>query len=228
MSADVPTLPAMPISVLDPAARTALRRRVRRRVLRHRRPLAALFLAVAVVSGLRVVAPPAPATVPLVVAARDLPHGVVLRADDLETIRVPATVVPDGAAQRGALLGRTLAGPVRRGETLTDARIVSAPLLDGYPGLDAVPVRLADPGAVDLLRPGDRIDLIATDPSSGESSALATRAPVIAIPLPSTASDGLAAQAPSGALIVIGANPTNAHDIAGAGASMYLSAVISR
>jgi hypothetical protein len=40
--------------------------------------------------------------------------------------------------------GRTLAGPVRAGEPVTDVRLVSPSLAAGYPGRVLVPVRIAD------------------------------------------------------------------------------------
>ena len=39
-----------------------------------------------------------------------------------------------------------------------------------------------DPGAVALLRVGDRIDVLATDPESGEATVLLDGSPVLALP----------------------------------------------
>src|SRR5262249_58222812 len=81
-------------------------------------------------------------------AARDLTGGVVLTAGDVRTVRLPAEVVPAGAlAEDGSAVGRMLAGSVRRGEPLTDARVVGPGLtmLAGGPGSVAAPIRLADP-----------------------------------------------------------------------------------
>ena len=48
-----------------------------------------------------------------------------------------------------ALLGRVLAAPVRRGEPITDVRLVGPSLLGATTaGLVAVPVRIADAGRV--------------------------------------------------------------------------------
>ena len=66
-------------------------------------------------------------------------------------------------------MGRTLAAPLREGEPVTDVRVVAEGLLAGYPSLVAAPVRIADAGAVRLLRVGDRVDVVATDPANGRA-----------------------------------------------------------
>ncbi len=108
--------------------------------------------------------PPAP-TRTVLTAARDLPAGTVVARSDLARSAFLTDSVPAGSAvSAGKLLGRTTTGPVRRGEPLTDVRLVGGSLLDGYPGRVAAPVRVADPGAVALLRVGDLVDVNAADP----------------------------------------------------------------
>src|SRR5512141_1988757 len=146
-------------------------RRVRRTVLARRRPIAAVCAAVAVAAALQANAAPPPPRTLVLTAAHDLPAGVVVRAGDLartpfDPDSVPSGVLPDPAAA----LGRTTTGPVRAGEAITDARLLTTSLLRGYPGLVAAPVRIGDPAAVRLLRVGDRVDLLAADPQ-GETSA---------------------------------------------------------
>jgi len=78
---------------------------------------------------------------------------------------MPVPLVPAGAARRAAgLIGRTAAGAIRRGEALTDARVVGPGLAAGLgPGESAaVPVRVADPDSAALVRPGDRVDVLGT------------------------------------------------------------------
>ena len=203
-------------------------RRARRRLLARRRPLAALFAAVAVVAALQAHAAPAPPRTPVLTAARDLPAGVVLRADDLtragyDPVSVPSGVLPDAAAA----VGRTTTAPVRRGEPLTDVRLVARSLLAGYPGLSAVPVRIGDPGAVRLLRVGDRVDLLAADPQGEQEAVVVGRdVPVLAIPRP----DADAQAAPglgSGALVVVGLPEEGARTLAQAAVSSFVSVVLT-
>ena len=141
--------------------------RVRRRLLAHRRLLAGLLTAVAVVAGLHTLAPTAPATIAMTVAAHDLAAGDTVSADDLATTDVPPGVVPAGVVARAA--GAVLAAPVRRGEPITDARLVGPSLTTAHPGLVALPVRMPDSAMAGLLDAGDRIDLFAVAPAGDPS-----------------------------------------------------------
>jgi Flp pilus assembly protein CpaB len=99
----------------------------------------------------------------VVVAARDLSPGVTLHADDVVSARRPAAWIPDGAADTAeAIVGATLAGPCRRGEVLTDARILGSRLTGLSAGPDArvVPLHLADAAVLDLIRTGDVVDVL--------------------------------------------------------------------
>lgn len=194
----------------------AARRAVRRRVLRHRRLLAALCVGGAVLAGLRAVAPPPPATVTVLVAARDLPAGAVLDGDDLVVTAFRPGSAPDGAAARGDAVGRTLAAPLRRGEPVTDVRLVAPSLLQGYPGLVAVPVRIPDPGAVDLLRVGDRVDLLVTETDGSSAQPLADDVPVLALPRDDASPGPVGAGVVSGRLVVFGTSPELAGPVSAA------------
>ena len=216
--------------MLDPESptatgrRTRARRAVRRVVLARRRPLAAVCLALAVVAGVHAARPAPPPTVAVTVAARDLVSGTVLTAADLVVRRYPAAVAPVGTAT-GAV-GRTLAGPVRAGEPVTDVRLVSPSLAAGYPGRVLVPVRIADADVVSLVRVGDRVDVVAADPRRGQASAVAVDVPVVALPLAADDS-ATGASVLSGRLVVVAALPSDVDRIAGAAATDLLSVVIS-
>ncbi len=200
-------------------------RRLRRAVLARRRALAALSAAAAVLTGLQATSTPPQPTRTVLVAARDLPAGTVVAPADLARSAFLAGSVPDGAtgSARG-LLGRTTAGPVRRGEPLTDARLVGGSLLDGYPGRVAAPVRVADPGAVALLHVGEVVDVIAADPQGRRDAAVvASAVPVVALPeapretVPAT-----------GGLVVLAVDEETATRLAAAAVSAYLSVMITR
>ncbi len=201
-----------------PAPLTSAARRVRLAVLRRRRLLAAMLTAVAVASGLHAVAAPAPATISVPVAARDLPAGVVLSAADVRTASFAPGSAPDGVAPDA--VGRTLAAPLRRGEPLTDVRLVGASLTEGLPGLVAVPVRLPDAGMAGLLEVGDVIDLMAADPQGSEPFVVAASVPVLA--LPRTVEETAAAALP-GRLVVIGARPSDVPELADAALRFFLT-----
>jgi Flp pilus assembly protein CpaB len=177
----------------------------------------------------RTVAPAPPETEAVLVASRDLPAGAVIGGDDLELVRVPPETVPNGTVAREDAIGRTVAAPVRGGEALTDVRLVTAALLDGYPGLVAVPVRIPDAGAVGLLAVGDRVDVLAADPSGrAEAELVASSAPVIALPRDDPDAAGTALTGTlGGRLMVLGATRQTAARLAGASAWGLLTVSIS-
>ncbi|CAM3912203.1 SAF domain-containing protein [Nocardioides zeicaulis] len=199
-----------------PPARRRLRA-VRHRLGRRRRPIAAVLLAGSLLAGLRVVAPPAPATVPVLVAARDLPSGATLGRGDLTTRLFPADLAPAAASTTGA--GRVLAAPLAAGEVLTDVRVVGPGLAEIEPGRTVLPVRLPDAGMAALLAPGDVVDLVATDPGSGESRVVGHDVDVLAgaaeVPEGPTGSGG--------ALVVVGVDDDEAVAVSSAALAQFLT-----
>ena len=194
-----------------------------RAVLWHRRLLAAGLAAAAVALAIHA-AEAEPETVALVVVARDLPGGVLLQRSDLVTIDALPATVPDGVvAGIDSAVGRLLAGPARRGEAVTDVRLVGPSLVQGWgDDLLAVPVRIADPGAVSIARPGELVDLIAA-PVNGQGAAgpIATGVPVLAVP-PHT-EGGLHAD---GALLVVAVTAAQAADLAEAAVTARISVAV--
>jgi len=212
----------MPRPLPLPRARDRLGRLTlpaRRAVLRRRRPLAALLAAVAVAAGLQAAAPPAPPRTGVLVAARDLPSGVLLAPGDLTRVAFAPGSVPDGLA--AGAVGRTLAAPLRRGEPVTDVRLVGPALARGHPGLAALPVRLPDAAMAALLRVGDRIDLVAADPQGSPARVVATDVPVLALPA-STEASGVTGPLP-GRLVVVGVPTSQVPEVADAAARYFLT-----
>lgn len=192
-------------------------------VLSRRRLLAAVLTVVAVLAGFRAVAAPPPPTVTVTVAGRDLPAGTFLRPQDLTTAKFAQGTPPDGLAK--APVGRMLAAAVRRGEPITDARLLGPRLDDGHPGLVAMPVRLPDGAMAALLRAGDSIDLLAADPQGGAPLEVADAALVLAVPRGSedTAADGL-----PGRLVVLGVPQADVAGVAQASVTRFLAFSYSR
>ncbi len=191
-------------------------------MLAHRRLLAALSCGVAAAAAVHAVAAPPPATVPVTTAAHDLPAGTVLGAGDLTTRDLPPEAVPDGAT---AGMGETLAAPLRAGEPVTDVRLLGSALATAHPDLATLPVRLPDAGQVALLDPGDRIDLIATDPQAGGSRVVAADAVVLAVP--PDPGDGTSGPATAGALVVLAVAPAAVPSVSEAAARWFLSFAFS-
>ena len=140
------------------------------RTVLARRIAAGLLVLLAGASALR--PDPAHAQREVVVAARDLSPGITLTADDVTLQTRPASTLPDGAqAALAGLVGATLAGPARRGEILTDARVLGSRLAGLSAGPDArvVPLQLADSAVLDLLRAGDIVDVLGTPGTTGDA-----------------------------------------------------------
>ena len=109
----------------------------------------------------------------VVVAARDLSPGAALTADDLRVEKRLVPTIPDGAqSEVDTVVGSTLAGPTRRGEVLTDVRLLGRRLVESAAGPDAriVPVHPADSALADLVRPGDVVDVVAASETSSPSN----------------------------------------------------------
>lgn len=205
-------------------------RRVRRAVLARRRVLAALLAGVAALAGLRAVAAPPPETTDVLVAVRDLPAGEPLAAGDVATVPWPAGTAPAGLVEHPA--GRVLAAPLRAGEPVTDVRLVGPGLAQAAPGLVAVPIRVPDAGVAGLLRAGDRVDLLATDPAGGRTGQVAGHVLVLAVPGVGaddrTGAAGGVGSVPPGRLVVVAVPPTMVTDLVGASVRQLITVVFSR
>jgi Flp pilus assembly protein CpaB len=108
----------------------------------------------------------------VVVAARDLRPGTALTPDDVRLEKRLATTVPDGSqADLGAVVGSTLASPTRRGEVLTDVRLLGTRLAESTagPGARIVPLHLADSALIDLVRVGDVVDVLAAPANDSQA-----------------------------------------------------------
>jgi pilus assembly protein CpaB len=197
----------------------------------HRRLLASGLAAGATAAALQALEPPAPPSVVVVTAARDVPAGSRLGVADLATVRYLPAAVPDGAVtDRRDALGRTLVSGARRGEAITDVRLAGAGRVeDAATGVVQVPVRIADPEAVALLRPGDLVDVLgAGAPDAGDGSPqsarlLASAVRVVTVP---RVVESATAIAGDGALVLLSTSATTASRLAGAAVTDRLSVVL--
>lgn len=206
-----------------PAGKGLSLRDLQRALARHRVLLASGLAAGAVAAGLTAVAPPPEPRVEVLTAARDLPAGAVLTPEDLVVASVPGALLPAGALSGPAgAVGRLVAGPVRRGETMTDVRLLGAGLLPagGEASEVAVPVRVAEPAAAALVEAGDRIDVLAAAPEGGPTAAVvASGVRVLSVP-------ALGDDPGEGSLLVVAAGRPAAARLAAAAVSGLLSLVV--
>jgi pilus assembly protein CpaB len=148
----------------------------------HRRSLAALAAALAVLAGVSAARPEGPPRVTAVVLQDELPGGVVLHPADLEGREILASDAPEGfLPTTGGLVGRTLAAPAAKGQILTALDLVStrSPVASGHV---VAALRLGDPGLVRLLRTGDVVDVLAADEQTREARLVAQAVRVVTVP----------------------------------------------
>jgi Flp pilus assembly protein CpaB len=205
-------------------------RELRRAVTWRRRLLAAGLAAGSVAFAIQALTPPPPAATDVVVAARDLPAGAVLSTRDLRLAERPTGGVPDGALDStAAATGRPVSSAVRRGEVLTDVRLVGPGALRGLAaGTVAAPVRIADAESAALLRPGDVVDLLAAsaapDAPTGEARLVASSVRVLLAPRQQRS--GLTGGLSSGALLLVATSASTAARLAAAAVTDRLSVVL--
>ncbi len=114
-------------------------------------------------------APVQPPSVPVVVAATDLPAGEPLDTGDLAVQHWPLGSQPMGHLSRPeALKGRVLKGPLVKGEVVLAAKLAPEGLAGGLSavvpaGYRAMTVRVDEViGVGGFVQPGDRVDVLVT------------------------------------------------------------------
>jgi Flp pilus assembly protein CpaB len=166
------------------------------RTIAARRVAAGALVILAAIAALR--PDPSADRADVVVAAHDLTPGARLTADDFVIESRSATTIPDGSqTDPSTLVGATLAGPTRRGEVLTDVRLLGARLAEAAAGPDArvVPLHVADPALLELVRPGDVVDVLAVESHGvGEHDGLkprvVARGAIVVLASPTTKAPG--------------------------------------
>jgi Flp pilus assembly protein CpaB len=182
------------------------------RTVAARRVAAAALVVLAAVAALR--SDPRGEQTDIVVAARDLTPGVELTAGDVRLETRTVATVPDGSQSSvDTVVGSTLAGPARRGEVLTDVRLLGPRLAQSAAGPNAriVPLHLADSALLDLIRPGDVVDVLAASDDDTDPRVVATDAVVVLV------SEKQKGPGVGGDRVVLVALPAHAaNDVAGA------------
>lgn len=109
------------------------------------------------------------ATVPVVVALRDIPEGSLIERDMLGTSTWPAQAMPAGAFSRiDSVAGRVTRVPVFKGEPIVPGRLAPVGTGPGLevkisPGKRAMAVRINDVAGISgLIQPNSRVDVLVT------------------------------------------------------------------
>lgn len=202
--------------------------RIRRRILLHRRLLAALAVAAAVWLGSQLVLAPPAQTVSVWTLADDRVAGEVVQRSDLHQVDFLPDAVPSRAITGPeAVVGKPLAHALAAGQPLTTSAVLGRQWVLDQGGLSIVPARITDAAVVGLLRAGDEVDLYATDVSGpgGAARLVAAAVRVVAVP---PATHEQAGQPIPGRLILVGVTPEQVADVTRASAGEFLSIAWAR
>lgn len=174
-------------------------------------------------------------SVPLVPAPCEVPHFAPVRVRGgryqlRRLVRHRRRALAVGLAVTAAAIvaagPRRAAGPPPDVGQVRGHPVAAAPVR-GRPAVEMVtaPVRIADAATVRLLRPGDRVDVIAAEesPTGTDARVVARRARVTQVPRASTAQDSVAE---GGALVVLSVPRATASRLAGAGVTARLAVTL--
>jgi len=189
-------------------------------VARHRRGLAALLAALAVL----LVASPGMATSSsgreVIVAAHAIEGGRVIQRSDLHTVRIDPGVLPHETATLAQVEGRQASIRITEGTILTSSAVLSGSAVG--PGKALVGIHLADSSMVGMLQVGQRVSVVS--PSEDGTPHVLTRGAIIRS-LP-TSGGGLIQGSPSTELVVVSTGSADAAAIAVAGQGQPLGLVV--
>ncbi|BDD81207.1 flagellar basal body P-ring biosynthesis protein [Tsukamurella pulmonis] len=187
------------------------------RTLTARRAAAAALALLALVVALT--SRPSGPQAQVLVAARELGPGGKLTAEDVAVRTVPAELAPQDALDAADdAVGRSVTGPVGAGEILTGRRVLTDRTAGQIrPGARLVPVSLQDSAPMDLLRPGDVVDVVAQ--RKDDAPAVLARSATVAVAPAAQAGRQQARTA------MLAMSESEAHAVAAAALSSPLSVV---
>ena len=189
-------------------------------VARHRRGLAALLAALAVL----LVASPGVATSSsgreVIVAAHTIEGGRVIQRSDLHTVRIDPGVLPHETATLAQVEGRQASVRITEGTILTSSAVLSGSAVGS--GKALVGIHLADSSMVGMLQVGQQVSVVS--PSEDGTPHVLTRGAIIRS-LP-TSGGGLIQGSPSTELVVVSTGSADAAAIAVAGQGQPLGLVV--
>lgn len=149
------------------------RRRFRARIIKYRRPLAVICAVIAALCLARIAQPPAPSTIAVIFASRDIPAGAQLAIADLKVGQIAQATAWDGiATDKTELVGTTTAHAISAGAPIDQHSIVGPTLLDGLPFTMRALNVLINPATEHLISTGDHVDLLFSSGVSDFTSAI--------------------------------------------------------
>ena len=117
-------------------------------------------------------------------------------------------------------MGKQLAAPLRKGQLISDTQLLGPGLLAGTPpGSAAVPLRMADPSSIQLVAPGQLVNIVMTNGTdygkAAESQVLAASVPVLWTSGQGGQTGQWLGTGETEGLIVVAADPDQARRLAG-------------
>lgn len=177
---------------------------------RARRVLSAVLLLVCGSLVWSAVQPAAGASESMLVAAHDLPAGHRIRTSDLRAVTWPVGTGLHGVLSRSSALGALTVATIDAGEPLTSSRVSVAGRWPGVAtGNVVVPVPAVDPSMTELVRSGDRVDVI------GPQGTVGVALPVVLVSRPA-GSSGFGGSATTAATLWVSAPSSTAASIVSA------------
>jgi pilus assembly protein CpaB len=169
---------------------------------------------------------------PVVVAADDLPRGSTISAGSVRVADVPSSLLPPGAiGTPDGVVGRILVADVAEGEPLTVTRLAGlggGPVAAQVPtGLRAFVLPVGPPAGT--VRPGDRVDVVATyGANAGRpyTDTVATALEVLEVVEGAASTSSSTAGGVSGPPVVVLADPITVEALARASSLAVLSIAI--
>ncbi|HUW77957.1 MAG TPA: RcpC/CpaB family pilus assembly protein [Candidatus Nanopelagicaceae bacterium] len=152
------------------------------------------------------------ASVKTLVASNEIVSGSVISPNDVILRDLPIHLIADGALHETSdAVGQIAVGAIRRGEVITDARVVAPSLLSDS-GLVAIAITLTDSANAQLVHAGDHVDVLASqsgavaDDGSTPARVVASNVEVLSTTTPET----------GGGVVVLAVTQSDARAIAGA------------
>ena len=178
---------------------------------RHRRLVAAFLAALTVLASIAAVKGTRP-SIEVLVASHALGAGTVLTDADTE-LRAVSTPLALGASNNASdLIGRTLLINVEPGQPMYQSFALDRTSIPK--GLAAVPLRTADPAVANIVRSGERVDVIGQRTSADAPTLLARDLAVLTVAVPKAS--GLLKSSNEAPLVVVLADSYTAGTLAAA------------
>jgi Flp pilus assembly protein CpaB len=179
--------------------RANLLTRLARFLTLHRRLVAAVAAMLSVAALAVVLTGRDQVLVEVVTVVQRVEAGQTVTADDIRLAGVPEAFLPQGAlTQAETAVGRLAAAGLPVGAIVTTDALVSSAGRASASGRLVMPLTLTQPELVELLRPGDAVALIVSDPY-GETTVIDD---VVIVGLPQSDSGGLLSSATASSILI--------------------------